>query len=140
MDLTKINNNKNKDPIWNKWKSHNIPTINHIAKEAIRKVKAHILNLHNIQINSYKLEDGNGPILLLKELVHALGEVIQQLYQALLSLFLEDIILPVKLKVMLISMIRIYSTLMQINLLNLKFLVHLPLQDMLIQLFWQVQR
>jgi hypothetical protein len=67
MDRIKINNNKNKDLIWNKWKSLNIPANNHIAKEAIRKVKAHILNLHNIQIDSYKLEDGNGPILLLKE-------------------------------------------------------------------------
>ncbi len=134
MDLIKINNSKNKDPIWNKWKSHNIPANNHIAKEAIRKVKAHILNLHNIQIESYKLEDGNGPILLLKELVRVLEEVIQQLYQALLLLFLEDIILPEKLKVMLISMIHIYSTLMQINLLSQKFLVHLLLRDMLIQL------
>ena len=75
-----------------------------------------VLNSHpNSKIDNYKSEDGNGPILLLKELVLVLEEDIVLLYQELLSLFSEVIITQEKLKAILILMIPMFLTLMQTN-------------------------
>jgi hypothetical protein len=127
-----------------KWNSLNIATSKAKEVEAnivnIRnqKVNLNILNIlkalnsHNFHKNKCKLEDGNGLIQSFKVLVHVLEEDIQRHYLALLLLFLEDIISPAKQKDMLILMTLIFLMLMQINLQNLKYLVHLQLHDMLI--------
>jgi hypothetical protein len=127
-----------------KWNSLNIATSKAKEVEAnivnIRnqKVNLNILNIlkalnrHNFHKNKCKLEDGNGLIQSFKVLVHVLEEDIQRHYLALLLLFLEDIISPAKQKDMLILMTLIFLMSMQINLQNLKYLVHLQLHDMLI--------
>jgi len=92
-------------------------------------------NLPILKINNYKLEDGNGHILLFKELVLVQEEDIVLLYQVLQSLFLVVITILEKLKAILILTIHMFLMLMLINLQNLKFLVLHLLLVMLIQQF-----
>lgn len=89
---------------------------------------------------NYKLEDGNGLILLFKELVLVLEVGILLPFLVLLSSFLEDIITQEKTRDMPISMIPTFLTLMPINLQNLKYRGRLLLLDTPIQQFWQVQK
>ena len=106
--------NKKEDRIFNH--------LNNLRED--NKVNIHIPNLvkedhHNLpilKINNYKLEDGNGHILLFKELVLVQEEDIVLLYQVLQSLFLVVITIPEKLKAILILTIHMFLMLMLINL------------------------